>query len=484
MVMVPADPVLGRRRPGPNIIPIGASGPGAAAPGGGMTLDALMARQAALSKQQPQMTDMSSPWQGAGFVGQSLMHGLQEGRAERQATDARAALAQAMTQVNPETGEYSPEAMATIAGLMPEQALKISADLVNARREDKRAERTHGWDVEGREDTQQAASDLSAQQQRNTAHENELNRAADLERQKMQDAQAAGNQQAQAEASQNLARLNAQLDEIKAGKDATRSAAEKAAEPAQAAAKIGAETEARRTEALRLGLKEGSDEFNNYVATGGSPQHVKTETEQLSEKVAARQVEAEKLGLKPGSQEYKDYTLTGQLNKMPASELETISATDDKVHATDQYIQEMQSLITPDESGLSINDKAFAGYGADMRTNLARNDPTGLLASKERGEATTKLKNIIGSEAISSLRAIFGSNPTEGERQVLMDMNASIDKSPTERRDIIERAVRLAKDRLVQLQRRSEQLRSGTYTQPGGGGGGDPDLDALLKKYQ
>src|SRR6185369_11418175 len=127
-----------------------------------------------------------------------------------------------------------------------------------------------------------------------------------------------------------------------------------------------------------------------------------------------------------------------------------------------QYIQEMQSLLTPGADGQSVNDKAFSGIGADTRTSLARNDPTGLLADKERGLATTKLKNIIGSEAISSLRAIFGSNPTEGERQVLMDMNASVDKSPAERKDIIERAVRLAKDRLLVLQSRSQQLRSGT----------------------
>ena len=474
MVMVPADPVLGRRRPGPNIIPIGASGPGAAVPGGGMTLDALMQRQAALAKQQPQAPEnMQSPWQGAGFVGQSLMHGLQEGRAERQATDARAALAQAMTQVNPETGEYSPEAMATIAGLMPEQALKISADLVNARREDKRSERTHGWDVEGRQ-AEFTHADEAAERQRLREEQQHLrDRGEELSDAQLQRKQVLD----------DAARARGEkVGDV--AEQRTYEESQKAAEPAQAAAKIGAETEARRTEALRLGLKEGSDEFNNYVATGGSPQHVKTETEQLSEKVAARQVEAEKLGLKPGSQEYKDYTLTGQLNKMPASELDTITETDDKVHATDQYIQEMQSLLTPGADGQSVNDKAFSGIGADTRTSLARNDPTGLLADKERGLATTKLKNIIGSEAISSLRAIFGSNPTEGERQVLMDMNASVDKSPAERKDIIERAVRLAKDRLLVLQSRSQQLRSGTYAQPSGGGSGDPDLDALLKKYQ
>jgi len=363
--------------------------------------------------------------------------------------------------------------MATIAGLMPEQALKISADLVNARREDKRSERTHGWDVEGRQ-AEFTHADEAAERQRLREEQQHLrDRGEELSDAQLQRKQVLD----------DAARARGEkVGDV--AEQRTYEESQKAAEPAQAAAKIGAETEARRTEALRLGLKEGSDEFNNYVATGGSPQHVKTETEQLSEKVAARQVEAEKLGLKPGSQEYKDYTLTGQLNKMPASELDTITETDDKVHATDQYIQEMQSLLTPGADGQSVNDKAFSGIGADTRTSLARNDPTGLLADKERGLATTKLKNIIGSEAISSLRAIFGSNPTEGERQVLMDMNASVDKSPAERKDIIERAVRLAKDRLLVLQSRSQQLRSGTYAQPSGGGSGDPDLDALLKKYQ
>jgi hypothetical protein len=262
MAMVPPDPYAGRPR-GPRIIPVGALPNQAQVPGGGMTLDALIARQKQLAGQTQTLPEMQSPMQGLAYAVQQGMHGFQEGRAERQLGEGRAALAQAMTQVDPVTGEFTPEAKATIGGLMPEEGLRIAADAVKSARD--RAQRTeeHGWAIDTREDTQQAAADLAAQSQAASAHENELNRAADDARQRLADAKAEGRQDDAQAASQDLAKLNAQL-------------ATQQTEAAGKAdiAKIGDTAEARRQAGIKLGMKEGSPELERYAATGTMPQEV------------------------------------------------------------------------------------------------------------------------------------------------------------------------------------------------------------------
>lgn len=156
---------------GPKIIPTatGLGGTGGAVPGGGLTLDALMARQKELAGRTVEMPEMRSPWQGAAYALERGLQGFQAGRAERDATQGRDALAQAIAQIDPNTGEMPPEARAAMAALMPEQSIEMTLAQVAAKRREAELQRGHTWDVEGREDTQAAAAAAAAQAQAETA---------------------------------------------------------------------------------------------------------------------------------------------------------------------------------------------------------------------------------------------------------------------------------------------------------------------------
>jgi hypothetical protein len=73
-------------------------------------------------------------------------------------------------------------------------------------------------------------------------------------------------------------------------------------------------------------------------------------------------------------------------------------------------------------------------------------------------------------QALTQLKSIFGAAPTEGERKILIDLQASVNKPPAVRAEILARAKMLANARLQFNEQRAAQLRGGTYYKPGGTG--------------
>lgn len=210
------------------------------------------------------------------------------------------------------------------------------------------------------------------------------------------------------------------------------------------------------------------DENGNVIYQGQGDSN--SVTMQIEERRAA----AEQLGLTPNDPAYKSYILTGKMPRedqapLTATDKKAILEADDAVMTNQTVIDQLNSVITPDASGLSLNDRAGSGFFAGTQAFMARNDPTGLF-DDAKGQATTDLENIVLGQALTSLKSIFGSAPTEGERQILIDLQASIDKDPKERKPIIERAIRLAQQRLAFNKQRAEGLRGQTYYKPGGGG--------------
>jgi len=193
----------------------------------------------------------------------------------------------------------------------------------------------------------------------------------------------------------------------------------------------------------------------------------------IDQDIAARQRAASGMGLKPEDAAYQSYVLTG---KMPREDQAPLTATDKKaileadegVAAAENSIAALRSIITPGEDGKSLNDKAGYGWGAGAQSFIARNDPTGLF-DDAKGQATTELDNIVQSNALQSLKSIFGGNPTEGERAILLDIQGSSSKSPTERKKIFERAITMAERRLAFNKQRADELRGGTFYKQGGG---------------
>lgn len=179
-----------------------------------LSVKALEARQKAAAEAAAQATQLqepiSNPWQGASHIAGVLAGGLKEARADSAAADARDRLAQIKAGIDWTKGPTSQQ-IAEMSSLDPELSNQLGMKayeeaIANRRQEDQQAftagesEKTRTHEDVTREDTQAAA-----------AEQNELNRQADVARQKMSDAAAAGRQDDQQAAAQELARIEAQL---------------------------------------------------------------------------------------------------------------------------------------------------------------------------------------------------------------------------------------------------------------------------------
>lgn len=114
-------------------------------------------------------------------------------------------------------------------------------------------------------------------------------------------------------------------------------------------------------------------------------------------------------------------------------------------------------------NALKINGQAYSGVTATLRAKVRSNLP----GQSPDADATVELNNMIGEQALSGMKAIFGGNPTEGERAILLDLQASADKLPQQREKIIKRGIELAERRMRLNRERAKSIRSGTYLTDG-----------------
>lgn len=129
---------------------------------------------------------------------------------------------------------------------------------------------------------------------------------------------------------------------------------------------------------------------------------------------------------------------------------------------SDDNVQQSASAIAALKKAKAINDKAYSGYGASTRAALVSN-----LGGSKSADATVELDNLIGNQALSSLKTIFGGNPTEGERAILLDLQASSSKTPAQRTAIIDRAIKAAEVRAKYAGSKAQSIRSGKYLTEG-----------------
>lgn len=104
-------------------------------PTGGMTIDALRARQLALQKAAPEApAKIASPWQGAAYMASVFANSQQQKQAAAEEAAGRQKLAQAMAGINFDTGA-TPDQIATISGLDEDLGSRMVADAISARRQ-------------------------------------------------------------------------------------------------------------------------------------------------------------------------------------------------------------------------------------------------------------------------------------------------------------------------------------------------------------
>jgi hypothetical protein len=134
---------------------------------------------------------------------------------------------------------------------------------------------------------------------------------------------------------------------------------------------------------------------------------------------------------------------------------------------TDEEIQGGQAALTSLKQAKEISDKAMGFKGAGLLSSVGT-----LLPEKIRPaavDATENLDNVLTASALPQLKAIFGGMPTEGERKILLDIQGSSNKSPSVRKDILERAEKAVEKRMEFSQKKAKALRGGTYFSDGVG---------------
>lgn len=165
------------------------------------------------------------------------------------------------------------------------------------------------------------------------------------------------------------------------------------------------------------------------------------------------------LGQKQGLQgdALQSYALTGKLPK----EDQALTAGDrEAIRTADENIQASNNVIGALTQAKELSKKALGFPGAGV---VAKG---GALFGNETAISTTELDNMISGQALDSLRAVFGGNPTEGERKILLDIQGSSSQPDAVRQKIFDRAISAAQKRMQFNQDRANELRGGTYYKP------------------
>jgi hypothetical protein len=208
--------------------------------------------------------------------------------------------------------------------------------------------------------------------------------------------------------------------------------------------------------------------LNNFALGGG----VASGTSKIEEEAAARERMLKSRGQDPSTPQNQQFISTG---KYPREDAQPLTATDKKaILEADEGVMMAKSAIDALQKATDLSSKAFAGPMASGRgyaaSFLGETSDLG-----KGGIATAELNNVVTTNALSQLKAIFGGAPTEGERKILLDIQGSVNQPHEVRTKIYERAKQMAERRLKFNEQRAAELRSGSFykaNQPAQGASG------------
>lgn len=215
----------------------------------------------------------------------------------------------------------------------------------------------------------------------------------------------------------------------------------------------------RAAAASTYGLTPDNPAFKPFVLTGKLPE---ADTS-FQANIENRKQAAIANGLDPSSPGFQSFVLTG---KMPREDAQPLTATDKKaILEADEGVMSAKSAIDALRKASELSSKAFAGPAASGRGYAA----SFLGESSDLGKggiATAELNNVVTSNALSQLKAIFGGAPTEGERKILLDIQGSVNQPHEVRVKIYDRARQMAERRLKFNEQRASELRGGSFYKP------------------
>ena len=178
--------------------------------------------------------------------------------------------------------------------------------------------------------------------------------------------------------------------------------------------------------------------------------------EKIRAEAAARREEADRLGLREGSSERTRYIAEGKLGADEKPDHKAIGE-------ADAAITSAQEALNSIREAKSLSAKAYDGAFADLRGAVTAN------FGSEGGIATMNLNNVVQTGALAQLKSIFGGNPTEGERKILLEVAGSANQPRAVRDAIFDRAEKAIERRLSVAMNKAAELRDRSYYRPGGG---------------
>lgn len=145
-----------------------------------------------------------------------------------------------------------------------------------------------------------------------------------------------------------------------------------------------------------------------------------------------------------------------------------LSATSEKeLFEADDVMRNSATALKLLEDAAKLNPQANAGMLAGIKTFADRNAPDWVPGlDKMQAARTTDFNSIITGQALESLRSTFGGNPTEGERKILLDIQAAPNMSVEERAALIGRTKAAVASRLASAEAKAASIRGQTFARP------------------
>jgi hypothetical protein len=139
--------------------------------------------------------------------------------------------------------------------------------------------------------------------------------------------------------------------------------------------------------------------------------------------------------------------------QMTSTEINLRTETESGLDSVNQAMQDL-------EVAYQLNPNSYAGGLADkgvraLQETAGSDDPIVV--------NTRQIENLLGQQALGTLKTIFGGNPTEGERAILLELQGIGAKSRDERKLIMERLFEVLEDRKARLATRLDDIISGKY---------------------
>jgi len=140
-----------------------------------------------------------------------------------------------------------------------------------------------------------------------------------------------------------------------------------------------------------------------------------------------------------------------------------ITPTDKKMikEADEHVVAHLQTIRTLDDMS-EMSKKAWGFKGSSPASKV-------LSPFNQGAQDTLELNTTATTNALQQLKTIFGGAPTEGERQILLDIQGSSAMPDAVRQKVYTRAKAAVERNLEFAQKQAMEMRDRSYWKPGGG---------------